>query len=119
MAADEEDYMSETFLRGLDDVRPGLKPPSRKRRASIPKAGSDKGAAAATRAKQRKMHEKAARQEGLSRPLSEDNKGFSMLMRMGFKEGEGLGKLGQLGLPGCRTKGAIIQNDHGCDIIAP
>ena len=36
----------------------------------------------------RKMQESAAREEGLAKPLSAENKGFSMLRKMGYKEGD-------------------------------
>lgn len=94
MEEEDEDYMSEAFLRGLDDVRPGLVPLShgRKRRS----LNVEPKAPAPPKAKQRKVQEMAAaREEGLSKPLTADNKGFSMLMKMGYKEGEGLGKSGQ------------------------
>lgn len=90
---EDEDYMSEAFLRGLDDVRPGLLPLSRKRRRQGLNVQPE--APAPPKTKQHKIQEVAAREEGLSKPLTADNKGFSMLMRMGYKEGEGLGKLGQ------------------------
>ena len=93
MGDEDEDYMSEAFLRGLVDVRPGLVPPShRRKRRSL---NVEPEAPAPPKAKQHKMQEMAAREEGLSKPLAADNKGFSMLMKMGYKEGEGLGKLGQ------------------------
>lgn len=38
------------------------------------------------------QREEEARNEGLSKPLTEDNKGYKMLQKMGFKNGTGLGK---------------------------
>ena len=35
-----------------------------------------------------------SREEALAKPLSQSNKGFAMLMKMGFKKGDGLGKDG-------------------------
>lgn len=38
------------------------------------------------------QREEEARNEGLSKPLSEENKGYKMMQKMGFKDGTGLGK---------------------------
>ena len=84
-----EDYMSEAFLSSLEDVRPGLKSRSerRKDRASEHKKIAPKH-------KRLKISECKAREEGLATPLSVENKGFSMLQKMGYKEGMSLGKRG-------------------------
>lgn len=41
-----------------------------------------------------KIIENEAREQGLSLPISSDNKGFTMLQKMGYKEGMSLGKSG-------------------------
>lgn len=38
------------------------------------------------------QREEEARNEGLSKPLTEENKGYKMMQKMGFKDGTGLGK---------------------------
>lgn len=42
--------------------------------------------------KSRKVMEQETRDKGLGTKLDEDNKGFAMLQKMGYKPGEGLGK---------------------------
>ena len=42
----------------------------------------------------KKAEEAKIRQEGLNRPLTEDNKGYEMLCKMGYQPGLGLGKSG-------------------------
>ena len=85
----EEDYMSDAFLRGLGDVRPGLKSRSQKRRdrASEPAKIEPKH-------KRMKASEHEAREKGLATHISSESKGFSMLQKMGYREGMGLGKKG-------------------------
>ena len=82
--------MSDAFLLGLDGVRPGLKSRSQKRkdRASEPSV---------TVSKRKKLQasEHEARTKGLATHISTENKGFSMLQKMGYKEGMGLGKSGK------------------------
>ena len=82
-----EDYMSDAFLLGLDDVRPGLKSQSQKRkdRASEPAKSEPKH-------KRIKAYECEARAKGLSTHISSENIGFSMLQKMGYREGDGTRK---------------------------
>lgn len=42
--------------------------------------------------------EKEKRDESLNNPLGTDNKGFTLLSRMGYKEGQSLGKHGSEGI---------------------
>ena len=84
----EEDYMSDAFLKQLEDVRPGLKTENQKRR----ERASEK--VVPSNPKKRKVVENEAREQALDTPLSADNKGFSLLQKMGYKEGMGLGKSG-------------------------
>lgn len=78
------------FTSSVADVRPGLiKERSKQREVEI----------AAKRIKldeehknQRKPNQKERLEEGLSSAISSDNKGFAMLAKMGYKQGESLGK---------------------------
>ena len=85
----EDDYMSDAFLKSLEDVRPGLKSRSQKRkdRASEPAKIEPKH-------KRMKASEHEAREKALATPISAGNKGFSMLQKMGYRTGMGLGKTG-------------------------
>ena len=85
-----EDYMSDAFLLGLEDVRPGLKSRGQKRKdkASVKSITEPKH-------KRLKATEHEARSKGLATHISTENKGFSMLQKMGYKKGMGLGKTGE------------------------
>ena len=91
-ADEDEDYMSEAFLKGLEDVRPGLLTKTQKR-----KKKSDERhemSKALPKRKVIKIAESEARQHALSTPISSSSKGYSLLQKMGYKEGTGLGKSG-------------------------
>lgn len=86
---EEEDYMSDAFLKKLPDVRPGLITESQKRK----KKGHENEST--PRTKKMKTSDSVmskARDEALAIPLSSDNKGFALLQKMGYKKGMGLGK---------------------------
>ncbi len=85
MAAEEDDYMSDIFTSSSVTVRPGLLTKSQKRKI--------KGTCLPS-AKKKKIEDEK-RQEGLATPLSKDNKGFTLLQKMGYKEGVGIGKSGK------------------------
>lgn len=91
-AADEEDYMSETFLKGLEDVRPGLLTKAQKRRKKCEEKHEE--SKALPKRKLIKVAECEARQQALSTPIATTSKGYSLLQKMGYKEGTGLGKSG-------------------------
>lgn len=88
----EDDYMSDAFLQQLQDVRPGLLSRSRKRQRMV----DEKQTKSQKLPKQKKINiaEKETREQALSTPISATNKGFSMLQKMGYKKGMGLGKTG-------------------------
>ena len=83
--------MSDAFLLGLDDVRPGLKTMSQKRKDKASERSR-------TEPKQKRIRasEQEARSKGLATHISTENKGFSMLEKMGYKKGMGLGKNGEI-----------------------
>jgi len=82
----KDDYMSDDFLL---DVRPGLLSRSAKR-----KMKTDHKKELPKKKKFEELEEEA-RSKGLSAPLASDNKGFSILQKMGYKAGTSLGKSGK------------------------
>lgn len=91
MSDEEEDYMSDTFLAKLQDVKPSLiKNSSVKRQIEIETKQKEQQ----LKNKHKPMHEvqKEKMKEGLNKAISSDNKGFAMLSKMGFKPGTSLGK---------------------------
>ncbi|KAH8340725.1 hypothetical protein KR059_005307 [Drosophila kikkawai] len=93
MSDEEEDYMSDKFLAGLEEVRPSLvQDRGKKRQIEVETKKEEQ------RKKQREATaafgtvDNARLQQSLSQPLSADNKGFQLLAKMGYKAGAGLGK---------------------------
>ena len=86
-----EDYMSDAFLQGLDDVRPGLKSRNQKRKDRAVEPANIE-----PKHKRIKASEHEARAKGLATHISSSNIGFSMLQKMGYKKGMGLGKNGKV-----------------------
>ncbi|XP_061398318.1 G patch domain-containing protein 11 [Musca vetustissima] len=94
MSDEEEDYMSDKFLTGLSDVRPSLiNNRAKKRQIMVESKQKDHIK------KQRDMRAQCSAvvnneklQEALSKPLENDNKGFKLLAKMGYKPGQALGK---------------------------
>lgn len=89
----DDDYMSENVLSACPDHRPGLvfnhatkrKLESERRHQEANKRNNMKS---------RKQLEEESRTEALSKPIGEENKGFSLLKKMGFKPGMSLGRMG-------------------------
>ncbi|XP_077287540.1 G patch domain-containing protein 11 isoform X2 [Arctopsyche grandis] len=95
MSSDEDDYMSESFLAKCvpikNDIRPGLiTNKSVKRQHNILIKCSEE----IEKKKKMKTNNSEAerRQQGLQKPINSSNKGFSLLQKMGYKPGQGLGK---------------------------
>jgi len=91
---DECDYMSDEILNACttDDIRPGLvHSRSKQREYEI----SKKKCLDSVENKKKNMSSKVLESErlkaGLEKPLGIDNKGYSMLQKMGFKPGNSLG----------------------------
>ncbi|XP_029048132.1 G patch domain-containing protein 11 [Osmia bicornis bicornis] len=91
--SDEEDYMSDKFLQGSqkDTSSTLLYRHADKRKFELMKKKSEieaklkeKGSA--------KYIEEEKREAGLSSAITSTNKGFEMLMKMGYKPGHGIGK---------------------------
>ncbi|KAK4874290.1 hypothetical protein RN001_013650 [Aquatica leii] len=92
MSDSEDDYMSDKLLVGCekDDVRPGLLfNKTQKRTHEIYKQQQE---LKLKKPKRYHEQEQEVRDKGLSTAISEDNKGFQLLQKMGYKSGSGLGK---------------------------
>ncbi|PAV86142.1 hypothetical protein WR25_24447 [Diploscapter pachys] len=93
MSSDEEDYMSDAVLAGMETVKPGIAK-NREHQRQLRIAGrsrfspDNEPAPKMTKAEL----EKERREEALSKPLDESSKGFALLAKMGFKPGMSLGK---------------------------
>lgn len=70
----------------------------RRVKESIKKEIKHKEANTKNRQKTLKEQEKESREAALQNSISTENKGFALLQKMGYKSGQGLGKLGK-GLP--------------------
>lgn len=92
---EEEDYMSNDFLNQIEDKRPGLVwNRSTARKYEVEKKSKQKIEENNLKVLQlsSKALEKVNRDEALSKStLDETNKGFSMMLKMGYKKGQGLG----------------------------
>jgi len=83
----DDDYMSDKFLpENIVDIKPGLIAKYTKKRLQANEPPQQK---------KRKLLESEARDEGLSKSITQSNKGFTLLAKMGYKEGMGLGKKGE------------------------
>ncbi|XP_052261842.1 G patch domain-containing protein 11-like isoform X2 [Dreissena polymorpha] len=92
MLNDDEDYMSDAFLKQIPDTRPGLVPKHIAKRHD--KEKKERVANEKNRQKPKAVLEKEKRDEGLGAAISSENKGFSLLQKMGYKPGMALGKSG-------------------------
>lgn len=105
MADDEDDYLSDKFLVETSaPVRPQTYAEKRKEAQKLAQIKNEEN-----RLKSRRQRELESREEGLSKSLFErakeeeasgvsaGNKALSMMMKMGFKPGQALGKLDDAG----------------------
>ncbi|XP_028398754.1 G patch domain-containing protein 11-like [Dendronephthya gigantea] len=92
-AKEEDDYMSDAFLLGLEDTRPGLAFGVAAR--EYKKEAKRKQKDAQNKTKPLKERESERREKALSNAIDSSNKGFALLAKMGYKEGKGLGKQGE------------------------
>eukprot|EP00916_Digyalum_oweni_P019477 GHVL01032394.1.p1 GENE.GHVL01032394.1~~GHVL01032394.1.p1 ORF type:complete len:275 (+),score=57.84 GHVL01032394.1:87-911(+) len=90
---EEEDYMSDAFLLKCEDKRPGLVHSSRTAK-EIEREKKQLEFNQKHKLKPKKVLEQEKRTEGLSTAISTDNKGFSLMQKMGYKPGMVLGKRG-------------------------
>ncbi|XP_018419077.1 PREDICTED: G patch domain-containing protein 11 isoform X2 [Nanorana parkeri] len=94
---EEDDYMSDNFINSSKDVRPGI-PVPRSVKASYEKEERQKESNIKNRQKSLKEVEQERRDTVLNEALSNKNKGFALLQKMGYKMGESLGKKGRSGI---------------------
>ncbi|GAA54724.1 coiled-coil domain-containing protein 75 [Clonorchis sinensis] len=85
--AEEEDYMSDAFLKKLDSEPPGLVTVRSVARERYREEASKKGIQLSKTVK-----EAVLREEGLQKQVDSSNKGFGLLLKMGYQPGQGLGK---------------------------
>ncbi|KAH8417335.1 hypothetical protein KR222_009099 [Zaprionus bogoriensis] len=110
MSDEEDDYMSDKFLTGLQEVRPSLVNNRAKKRQIEVQAKQavhnkrQRDAAKATTV------DNARLQQTLSQPISADNKGFQLMAKMGYKSGTGLGRQADARI---EPIGISIKNDRG------
>ncbi|XP_062375441.1 G patch domain-containing protein 11 [Sardina pilchardus] len=93
MAEEDDDYMSDAFLSQISDVRPGM-PMVKRMKDAIKKEAMIKEKNQQSRQKTYKEQERESRDTVLQTSISNENKGFAMLQKMGYKAGQGLGKKG-------------------------
>ncbi|RZB49912.1 G patch domain-containing protein 11 [Asbolus verrucosus] len=91
MSDSEDDYMSDKLLQQCEqDIRPGLVfNRTTKRQYELEKKKKE---IEAKRPKSNREREEELREKGLNTAISSENKGFKMLEKMGFKQGQSLGK---------------------------
>nr|XP_020658500.1 G patch domain-containing protein 11 [Pogona vitticeps] len=90
----EEDYMSDSFININQDVRPGM-PLPRRVKETFKKEEKQKEANEKSRQKSLKEQEREQRETVLNIALGNENKGFAMLQKMGYRSGQPLGKSGK------------------------
>ncbi|KAM3863363.1 G patch domain-containing protein 11 [Diretmus argenteus] len=93
MSDDEEDYMSDAFLNKIQDVKPGV-PMAKRVKEAMKREAQQKEKNINNRQKTYKEQEKESREAVLHNSISNENKGFALLQKMGYKAGQGLGKKG-------------------------
>lgn len=86
----DDDYMSDLFVSQAADVRPGLRGNRKRENVEATRTSMTKK----IKPKVKGKLEKQLRQEGLGIPIADDNKGYSLLLKMGYKPGTSLGKTG-------------------------
>nr|XP_056708953.1 G patch domain-containing protein 11 [Euleptes europaea] len=90
----EEDYMSDSFIKDNQDIRPGM-PMLRRVKETFKKEEKQKESNQKNRQKSIKEQEQEQRDTALNIALGNENKGFAMLQKMGYKSGQPLGKSGE------------------------
>ncbi|KAH8360268.1 hypothetical protein KR093_011830 [Drosophila rubida] len=110
MSDEEDDYMSDKFLSGLQEVRPSLVNNRAKKRQIKVQAKQEEHIKRQREASKAATVDNSRLQQTLNQPLAADNKGFQLLAKMGYKAGSGLGKQ-----PDARTEpiAISIKNDRG------
>lgn len=87
MSSEEDDYMSDAFLKGLPQVCPSLiQNAGKKRQVKIEAKRKE------FNKKPKNVESSDRLQAGLKCPIEAENKGFKLLAKMGYKSGDSLGK---------------------------
>ena len=86
----DDDYMSDLFVSQAADICPGLRGSRKRKDVELRRTSLAKRAKPKTKGRL----ERQLRQEGLGVPIADDNKGYSLLLKMGYKPGMSLGKTG-------------------------
>ncbi|XP_014676304.1 PREDICTED: G patch domain-containing protein 11-like [Priapulus caudatus] len=86
----DDDYMSDAVLAMCEDKRPGLVSRNQAR-FNQTETKSHKSAIKNT-VKSKKQQEREMRDSGLSKAITQDNKGFALLQKMGYQPGMALGR---------------------------
>uniref|UniRef100_A0A3Q0RAH4 G patch domain containing 11 n=1 Tax=Amphilophus citrinellus TaxID=61819 RepID=A0A3Q0RAH4_AMPCI len=84
MSDEEEDYMSDAFLSKIQDVKPGVSMVRRVKEA-MKREVQQKEKNTKNRQKSYKEQERDSREAALQSSLSNENKGFALLQKMGYK----------------------------------
>lgn len=90
---EEDDYMSDAFITKQEDLRPGM-PMLRREKEALRKEVHHKEMNIKNRQKSFKEEEQERREAVMKSSLGNENKGFALLQKMGYKAGQGLGKAG-------------------------
>ncbi|EDV93393.1 G patch domain-containing protein 11 [Drosophila grimshawi] len=106
----EDDYMSDKFLSGLQEVRPSLLNNRAKKREIEVQAKQEQNNKRQREAVNAVSVDNARLQESLNKPLAADNKGFQLMAKMGYKAGSRLGKQADARL---EPIGITIKKDRG------
>uniref|UniRef100_UPI003AAF2DE7 G patch domain-containing protein 11 isoform X6 n=1 Tax=Centroberyx gerrardi TaxID=166262 RepID=UPI003AAF2DE7 len=113
MSDDEEDYMSDAFLSKIQDVKPGV-PMAKRVKTAMKREAQQHEKNIQNRQKTFKEQEKESREAALHSSISNQNKGFALLQKMGYKAGQGLGKEGKggIGLEEVKKRKAEEELEH-------
>lgn len=95
-----------------EDVKPGVSMVRRVKEA-MKKEIKQKDTNVRNRQKTYKEQEKESREAALQNSISNQNKGFALLQKMGYKAGQGLGKEGKL----LSTKMMVIVTSVSCSNV--
>ncbi|XP_047370919.1 G patch domain-containing protein 11 [Vespa velutina] len=92
--SDDEDYMSDKFLQLSEKcATPSLVyRHTDKRQFELEKRKAEHEAKMKEKNKSIHLIEREKREEGMSNAIASSNKGFALLMKMGYKPGQGIGK---------------------------
>lgn len=98
-SSDEDDYMSDKFsCETVQDTRPGLVFSQKRKRENEIQSKKAKIDAEHRKRTNPKVNQKEQLERGLANAIPKSNIGFSLLAKMGYKEGTSLGRDGSAGI---------------------